>query len=148
MGLSESVRRIGVEPGNTTLVATLLQQPFGTRLVMLAGIGVIGYGLHQLYHAWKRDMRRRMVARNVNVSRGTVVVERIGTAARGLVLLPVGWFVFSAGREFRAEEAAGVEEVLGMLGNGWLLVFVGVGLFAHGLHQVAKALYRRIARPS
>ena len=136
------------EDGTTNLVATLLQQPFGTWLVMLAGIGVMGYGLHQLYEAWKGDMTKRMVASNVDVSRGTVMVGCIGTAARGLVLLPVGWFVFSAGREFRAEEAAGVEEVLGMLGNGWLLVVVGVGLFAYGLHQVAKALYRRIARPS
>jgi hypothetical protein len=56
--------------------------------------------------------------------------------------------VFRAGQEYRAEEAADLDEVLQMLGHGWLLAAVGVGFIAYGLHQVAKAAYRRIERPS
>ena len=37
--------------------------------------------------------------------------------------------------------------LLRMLGHGWLLVTVAIGLMAYGAHQVAKALYRRIDGP-
>lgn len=139
--------RSGSGDSQQVWVQKLLEQPFGTWLVMLAGIGVMAYGLHQIYKSWKGDINRRMTGTDAEVSRGVRIVGRVGTAARGLVLLPVGWFVFAAGREFRAEEAADTGEVLGMLGQGWLLMAVALGLIAYGLHQVAKAIYRRIEQP-
>lgn len=47
----------------------------------------------------------------------------------------------------RAAEAADLDEVLQMLGHGWLLVAVGVGFIAYGLNQIAKTVCRRIERP-
>lgn len=135
--------------GQQVWVQALLEQPLGTWLVMIAGIGVMAYGLHQLYKAWTGDIDRRMAgSSDARVSRGVRVIGRVGTAARGVVLLPIGWFVFTAGREYRADAAAGTEEVLRMLGQGWLLVAVAVGLMAYGVHQLAKAVYRRIERPA
>lgn len=64
-----------------------------------------------------------------------------------MVLVPVGWFVSRSGRMYRAAAAADTGEVLSMLGSGAVLTAVGVGLFAYGLHQIAKAFYRRIERP-
>ena len=55
--------------------------------------------------------------------------------------------LFSAGRKYRAEEAANTEKVLQMLDSGWLLMAVAVGLMAYGLHQIATAIYRRIEQP-
>jgi hypothetical protein len=133
--------------GRELWIRTLLEQPLGTWLVMLVGIGVMGYGLHQLRKAWTGDVDRKMAGADVRVSRGVHLLGRVGTAARGVVLLPIGWFVFVAGREFRSDAAAGTEDVLRMLGHGWLLVAVAVGLMAYGAHQVAKALYRRIDGP-
>lgn len=138
----------GSGEGHEVWVARLLEKPFGTWLVMLAGIGVMAYGLQQLYKAWRGDVNRHMgTTGNANASRGVTLVGRIGTAARGLVMLPIGWFVFNAGRHYRAAEAADTGEVLKMLDHGWLLAAVGIGLLAYGLHQVAKAIYRRIERP-
>jgi hypothetical protein len=138
----------GPDDGHEVWVGRLLEQPFGTWLVMLAGLGVIAYGLHQMYKAWRGDVNRRMAANRAEVARGVRILGRVGTAARGLVMLPVGWFVFNAGRHYRAAEAADTGEVLAMLDKGWLLAVVGIGLLAYGLHQVAKAIYRRIARPA
>jgi len=138
----------GAGNGHQVWVARLLEQPFGQWLVMLAGIGVIAYGLHQLVKAAQGDVNRRMGAGRLVDPHWLKLIGRIGVAARGLVMLPVGWFVFVAGRESRAAEAADTEEVLQMLGHGWMLGAVGVGLIAYGLHQVAKALYRRIERPA
>ncbi|HZF99082.1 MAG TPA: DUF1206 domain-containing protein [Pseudoxanthomonas sp.] len=138
----------GSRDGTETWVAKLLEQPFGAWLVMAAGLGVAAYGIHQLYKAWRGDVSKRMSgSSSVHVSRGMRFVGRAGTTARGVVLLPIGWLLFDAGRLYSASQAADTGEVLGMLGRGWLLAVVGAGLLAYGLHQVAKAIYRRIERP-
>jgi hypothetical protein len=137
----------GSDDGQQVWIQTVLEQPLGAWLVMLAGVGVMFYGLHQLYKSWTGDIDRRMTGTDAHVSRGVRLVGRIGTAARGFVLLPIGWFVFTAGREYRADAAAGTEDVLRMLGHGWLLMVVAIGLMAYGVHQVAKAIYRRIEDP-
>ncbi|MEG3192555.1 DUF1206 domain-containing protein [Lysobacter sp. D1-1-M9] len=133
--------------GQEVWVARLLEQPLGTWLVMIGGVGVMAYGAHQLFKAWRGDVNRRMAPPGQEVSRGVRLVGRVGTAARGVVLLPIGWFVFGAGRHYRASEAADTGEVLQMLDATGLLAAVGIGLLAYGLHQVAKAIYRRIAPP-
>ncbi|MFP7722705.1 DUF1206 domain-containing protein [Lysobacter sp. A3-1-A15] len=133
--------------GQQVWVARLLDQPMGAWLVMAAGLGVAGYGIHQLVKAAKGDVNKRMGASGGHTSRGLTLVGRIGTAARGLVLLPVGWFTFRAGRLYSAEAAADTGEVLHMLGGGTLLALVGLGLLAYGVHQFAKAIYRRIEQP-
>ena len=129
-------------------ISELLRKPAGTWLVMGAGLGVIGYGMHQLYKAWRGDVNRHLAPHTERARRTLKALGRFGTAARGLVLLPIGWFVFNAGRLYRSEAAVDTEEVLKMLGSGWLLALVGLGLAAYGAHQVGKALYRRIAAPT
>ena len=125
-------------------VSRLLSKPLGTWPVMLVGIGVAVFGAIQIYKAWKNDVGKRMTGEGPGIE----MLGRIGTAARGFVLMPIGWFVFNAGRHYRAEQAADTEEVLKMLGNGWLLGLVGFGLLAYGIHQGAKAVYRQIDRPT
>lgn len=129
-------------------VGKLLSKPFGTWLVMLTGIGVMAYGLQQLVKAARGDVNKRMGASDATMSRGLRIVGRIGTAARGVVLLPIGWFVFQAGRQYHAATAADTGQVLQMLGHHGLLAAVGLGLMAYGLHQLGKAVYRRIERPA
>ncbi len=125
-------------------VSRLLAKPMGTWMVMLAGIGVAAYGAFQVYKAMRNKVDKRMSGEGP----GLRMIGRIGTAARGFVLMPIGWFVFNAGRYYRAEQAADTEEVLKMLGHEWLLVGVGAGLMAYGIHQATKAFYRRIERPA
>lgn len=133
--------------GHEIWVARLLDKPLGTWLVMVVGLGVMAYGVHQLIKAARGDVNRRMQPGDAQISRGVTLLGRLGTAARGLVLLPIGWFVFGAGRYARAAEAADTGEVLKMFERGGLLAAIGLGLGAYGLHQIAKALYRRIERP-
>lgn len=143
--------RLGrAEGGNGTeiWIARLLDKPLGSWLVMAAGVGVIAYGLHQVIKAARGDVNSRMDTRGAAQSHAVTAIGRVGTAARGLVLLPVGWFVFNAGRLYRASAAADTGEVLRMLEGGGLLAAVGLGLLAYGVHQIAKAAYRRIERPT
>lgn len=133
--------------GEEIWIAKLLAQPFGTWLVMLVGVGVAGYGVHQLVKAFKGDVNRRMEGADAATGGWARTIGRIGTGARGLVLLPIGWFVFQAGWLYRADAAADSGEVLRMVDNTALLAAVGIGMMAYGLHQLIKARYRRIERP-
>ena len=130
--------------GQEVWINKVLGMPAGSWLVMAAGIGVIAYGLHQIVKALRGDVNSHMQQN----SRAVTTLGRIGTGARGLVLMPIGWFVFNAGRHYSASTAADTGEVLQMLDRGGLLAIVGLGLFAYGLHQIAKAVYRRINRPT
>lgn len=134
------------QEGTEVWVAKVLDKPFGALLVMVAGAVIVGYGVHQLVKGWRGDVDKRM-SPDPRMARAVHLVGRFGTAARGLVMIPIGWFVFEAGRHYRAAEAADTGEVLSMLDRGWLLALVGLGLLAYGLHQLAKARYRRIAPP-
>lgn len=138
--------RANPEDSHVIWVARLLDKPLGTILVMAAGLGVMGYGLHQLWKAWQGDVNKRMQA-SPATSRGLLILGRVGTAARGVVLLPIGWFVFTAGRHYRADQMADTGDVLKMVEHGGLLAAIGLGLLAYGLHQIAKAVCRRIREP-
>ncbi|GHA68563.1 membrane protein [Lysobacter bugurensis] len=142
--LSRGRSQGGDGSGQQLWIAKLMDLPAGRWLVMAAGLGVIAYGLHQLVKAWKADVRSHMTRDDQWI----VALGRLGIGARGLVLLPVGWFVFNAGRHYNAQAAGGTDQALQMLDRGGLLAVVGIGLVAYGLHQFAKAAWRRIERPT
>ena len=129
--------------GQEMWITRVLGMPGGGWLVMAAGIGVMVYGVHQLVQAARGEVDRHMA----HAPRSIATLGRVGTGARGAVMLPIGWFVFSAGRHYTASHAADMGEVLGMFDRGGWLAVIGVGLVAYGMHQFAKAIYRRIERP-
>lgn len=130
--------------GQRLWIARMMDLPGGRWLVMAAGLGVIGYGLHQVYKAARGDVTRRLPRSDGGVR----AVGRLGVGARGLVLLPLGWLVLQAGRTYSPEAARGTEGALQMLDRAGLLAFIGLGLLAYGLFQFVKAAYRRIAPPT
>lgn len=132
-----------VGDGQGLWIARLLEMPAGRWLVMAAGLGVIGYGLHQLYKAIRGDVTRRLSRTDPRIR----TVGRVGVGARGIVLLPLGWLLFSAGRTYGPDAAAGTEGALQMLDRAGLLALIGIGLLAYGLFQIVKAAYRRIPQP-
>jgi hypothetical protein len=136
--------KAGSDKGQQVWVSHLMDKPMGTWLVMLAGAGLTIFGVLQIYKAWQNKLGSRMSGAGSQIQ----MFGRIGTAARGFVMIAVGWFLFSAGHHHSADQAAGTKQVLNMLGHGWLLVLVGFGLFAYGIYQGAKAMYRRIDKPA
>ena len=44
------------ESSDTHWSATLMEQPFGRILVAIAGLGIAGYGLQQMWRAWTADL--------------------------------------------------------------------------------------------
>lgn len=131
--------------------ASVMELPFGNWLVVLAGLGVIGYGLYQCYKGYKAKFRKRLKEDEMS-ERGikwAARCGRIGFIARGIVFLIVGGFLIEAALRYDSSQAEGLDGVLQSLVQQsfgpWLLGGVALGLVAYGLYMLIEARYRRIA---
>jgi hypothetical protein len=140
----------GSDDGAEAWTARLLEQPFGVWLVVGIGLGIIGYGLGQLFRAWKSklDRKLRIASLDPGKRKWLIRVSRYGLAARGIVFGIIGAFLVQAGISRNAEEAGSTGAALGAIGSGpfgqWTLAIVAVGLASYGVYQLLKARYRRI----
>lgn len=128
--------------------AWALDLPGGTMLVWVAGLGVVGFGLYQLYRAYAVEVTRHLELGSLSpdVRRWAIGLSRFGIAARGVVFCLVGSFLARAASQHNARAAGGMEQSLDVLaGVGtWPLAVVAVGLVAYGAYELLKARYRRI----
>ena len=130
--------------------AWLMSFPFGIWLVGATGVGVLVFGVRQLYRAWAVDVDEPLDLRRMGVAahRWTLAFSRLGMAARGVVFGIVGVFLVSAARHANPSEAQGVGGALHALRQqsygAALLAVVALGLIAYGAFQFVLARYRRI----
>ena len=133
--------------GRQQTTATVLGWPAGRWIVAAAGLAVIAYALYvfKLHAVDERFLQR------VSVSADSVVAKlgRLGYAARSVVFLVVGYFLFQAGLTYQAGTTKGLsgalQEISGKGWGQWLLWAVALGLFSYGLFTLAEARYRRAA---
>ena len=127
--------------------AELMSHPFGQLLMGAAGVGVLVYGLQQIWHGWRVDLDERldMTAMSRGGRAWTVRLGRFGLAARGVVFAIIGGFFLVAAIQSDPSEARGIGGALSMMREvPWLLGIVALGLVAYGLYQIVRARYRRI----
>jgi Domain of Unknown Function (DUF1206) len=139
--------------GTEAMTARVLEAPFGPWLVVAGGLGVVGYGLYQIYRAVRAKLSKQLDLSSLSADAGPWVVKvcRIGIAARGIVFVVIGGLLARAGYAHSAEQAAGTGEALAVIGNQpfgpWLLAGVAVGLIAYGVYEMVQARYR-VIRPA
>jgi hypothetical protein len=128
----------------------LMSLPLGRALVIAAGLGVVAYGIAQLVRAYKANVRKRLDLSSLDPAAQEWVIRlgRLGYAARGVVLLVVGWFLVQAALRHDPQQATGLGGALAALEQApygvWLLGLVAAGLIAYGLYNVVQARYRVI----
>jgi hypothetical protein len=130
--------------------ATLMSQPAGQWLVAGAGVGILLYGLWQVYRAFKAKLDKMLALGSLGpgTARAVRYVSRFGMGARGVVFGIIGLFLVSAAIHANPGEARGVGGALDALerqsyGPG-LLGIVALGLIAYGVYEFVKARYRHI----
>lgn len=124
---------------------TLMAKPFGPWMVGAVGLGVIGYGLYQLYSAWDSKLSKRINLGEIDtrVRDKVVTISRFGIGARGVVFLIIGGSLLLAAARLRPSEARSTSGALQALPEP-ALVLVGLGLAAYGVYAMVNARYRRI----
>lgn len=153
VGLALSAFRIIMGSGNgnsnTTedWTARVLSWPLGPWLVGLAGLIVIGAGLHELYRAYSESFREdlKMGQMSQTEREGAARLGKLGLAARGVVFGLTGLFLIQAATQHNAEQAGGLDQALQTLARQpygpWLLGAVALGLIAYSLFMFVEAKY-------
>jgi hypothetical protein len=130
--------------------ATLMSQPLGRWLVVVAGVGIVGAGLYQFYNAYKADFREKLETDEMSLreKRWTTHAGRLGYAARGVVFGVIGFVLIQAALQADPDEAKGLGGALETLARQpfgpYLLGAVALGLVAYGVFMFVVARYRRI----
>lgn len=130
--------------------AVAMSQPAGRWIAGAVGVGIVLFGIYELYRAYSADFRRKLDLEGLGEAarKRIVLFGRLGMAARGIVFGIIGWFLVRAALEYDPEAAQGFDTALRTLeeqGYGqYLLGAVAIGLIAYGLFELAEARYRVI----
>lgn len=138
--------------GSEKAASVLMDLPGGTVVVVVAGLGLLAFAVHQFTsHAKDAEFMQRIDTADLP-ERSVDLVEaagRVGYVAKGIVTAMIGVFFVSAGFTQDPDEAGGLSQALGTLAaSGWgrlVLWVVAAGLLCYGLFALVEARYRTAA---
>jgi hypothetical protein len=130
------------------------QWPLGDWLVVLAGLGLIGFAVQQVYAAITCRLERNLDVEEMRREAGewALGLSRYGVAARAVVFALLGWTIVVGGW-FRDPSEVGTTASSfrtlaaqpGGLGR-WLLGVTAAGFVAYGFYEIIHARYLHIRR--
>jgi hypothetical protein len=130
--------------------ATVLEWPAGQFLVIAAGLGILGFGLSELWtDAWRGGFMRRIDASTLSdeAGHGVEIAGRSGYVAKGVTTVIIGGFLVVAGWQHDSSDTTGLSGAISELGGaGWggaLLWVVAIGMFAFAAFSLVEAALRR-----
>jgi hypothetical protein len=134
--------------GKQKAAAVLMDLPAGRWLVMIAGIGIVGFGGYQFYkYVVETEFMDKIESADEKTTNTIETIGRIGYAGRSALMVGVGIFFFVAGVQHNSDEVKGLSGLLGELaGNPWgqvALWVIAIGTFAYGVFTLIEAKYRR-----
>lgn len=135
----------GGDGGASEGASAALSLPGGWALLIIAAIAIVVTGLFQLVKAAKLGFLKHLDPAVANKS-WIAWIGRAGYAARGVVFVVIGWFLWNAAQHARAAEAAGTGEAMASLPEA-LRVLVAAGFVLFGVFSIVEARYRRINDP-
>jgi hypothetical protein len=128
--------------------------PLGDWLVVLVGLGLVGFAVQQAYAAITGRLERNLDVEQMRREAGewAVGLSRFGMAARAVVFALLGWAIAVAGW-FRDPSEVGTTALSfrrlaaqpGGLGP-WLLGVAAAGFVAYGFYEIIHARYLHIRR--
>jgi hypothetical protein len=128
----------------------VLDWPGGTWIVGIAGLIVIGEGLHQGYKGYARTFLEKSKTEQMSpkVKQSFTAIGVFGYLARMVIFILVGYFLLRAAIDYNPKEAVSLDGALGTLANAPLgplvLGVVAAGLIGFGLYSLVDARYRKV----
>ena len=115
--------------------AKLMENGAGRVLIVIVGLVVIGIGVYQIYKAVTKKFTEDLTG---GVSESTILLGRIGYAAKGIAFLIVGGLFAWAAISYDPEKAGGLDTALHTLKDGpfgsVLLTLMALGIACFGAY--------------
>jgi len=124
--------------------------PMGRYAVGAVALGFLGYGLYQVYRAYRVDLDDQLELGRLAAGTRTWVIRaaRAGIAARGVVFGITGVMLGRLALREPENESPGIRGALRTLQEQpygkYLLLLVALGLVGYGVYELVRARYRRI----
>lgn len=131
--------------GSDGLTARVMNLPGGQLLVGALGLGIVGYGLAQVWKGWSGDHADHLATegRTGRAGRAYVTLGRIGYVAKGVAIGIVGSLFVYAAATHDARKSGGLDEalreVLQQPFGPWLLGVMALGIACYGLFCLVRA---------
>ncbi|GAA1555923.1 DUF1206 domain-containing protein [Kribbella sancticallisti] len=117
------------------ITAKLMENGAGRALVVIVGLVIIGIGVYQIYKAVKKKFLEDLTG---GVSESTVLLGRLGYAAKGIAFVIVGALFAWAALSYEPEKAGGLDTALHTVREGpagsVLLTLMALGIAAFGVY--------------
>jgi hypothetical protein len=117
------------------LSAKLMENSAGRILVVLIGLVVIGFGVYQIHKAIKKKFLRDLVG---GVSESTILLGRIGYAAKGIAFIIAGALFAWAAIDYDPKKAGGLDTALRTVRDqpfgSILLTLLALGVASFGIY--------------
>jgi hypothetical protein len=121
-----------------SLSAKLMEHGAGRVLIVVVGLGVIALGVRQIYKAITKKFTEDLVG---GVSEVTILLGRIGHAAKGVAFIVAGALVGWAAIDYDPEKAGGLDTALRTIKDqpfgSVLLTVLALGIAAFGVYAFA-----------
>ncbi|GAB3933349.1 DUF1206 domain-containing protein [Kribbella albertanoniae] len=137
LGVTAVKVAVGASSSNQqrSLSARLMEHGFGRVLIVVIGLVVIGIGIRQLYKAYTKKFTEDLVG---GVSDPTVLLGRIGYAAKGVAFVVVGVLFGWAAISYEPDKAGGLDIALRTIKDqpfgSILLTVLALGIAAFGAY--------------
>jgi hypothetical protein len=143
---------VGGRNSEDRIVAETFTWPLGKWMVILSGLGLMGFAVYQLVRSATGQLGKSFKVERLRRDLGVwaVAICRAGIGARGVVFGIVGWYLIQAGITESSSKTAGSAEAIRVVASwpepvgSWLLAGVAAGLLAYGVFQALNAKYRTI----
>jgi hypothetical protein len=138
-----------------TVAAHALAWPVGAWALVLTGLSMIGFAVHQVYDAWSGPLEANLDLSELRREAGpwAVTVSRFGIASRAVLLALLGWGAAVAGWSHDAGAMPTTVSPMRLLAaqpgdlGRFLLALAAAGSIAYGVYQFLHARYLRIRLP-
>ncbi|KNH19768.1 hypothetical protein ACS78_19460 [Priestia megaterium] len=133
-----------------TVSAKLLSYPFGQTIIALTGIGIIIFGIGQVYWALSGRFLKKLKKNEMSKEewRWSGHVGKVGIIARSIVFGIIGFFLIRTALQADPDETKGLDGALAEVAQrpfgSVLLAIVSIGLMAYGVYMFAESRYKRI----
>jgi hypothetical protein len=119
----------------TSLLLQILRQPFGRVILIIIGVGLVGYAAYYLVEA-SADLRRKGGGVRGWLDRGLTFIKALAYGALGLQALAIAFLDDRPRDDTEGQAQAAMRfPLLGPV----LLVLIGIGIASYGLTQIKMA---------